>query len=165
MLLNKASRFPPLMQFTSPTISIYFLTFFTAPFLPELTYTFSILAPFVTKVLISLTVSWLLLMLPLHHRSCTTDHALQQPSDCCCCCCLQTQGAHRSPHLLPCQAREPLAPLQVPTVPAEELPSHRGWAEAECLHLLVNHLTLPAIKGEQISLYSGGTEMLHKWFL
>lgn len=156
------------MPLTSPTISISFLTFFTAPFLPELTYTFSILTPSVTKVLISVTVSWLLLMLPLHHRSSTTDHSLQQPSDHCCCCCLQMQGAHHSPHLLPCQAREPLAPLQapvVPTVPAEELPSHRGWAEAECLHLLVNHLTSPAIKGEQISLYSGVTEMLRKWFL
>lgn len=43
--------------------------------------------------------------------------------------------------------------------------AHRGRTGAECLHSRVNHLASPAIKGERISLNSGGAEMLGKWFL
>lgn len=66
MLLH-SPRLPPLMPPTSPAALISVLAFSTSPFLPELTYTFTVPAPFAMKVLLSIAIYWLLLILPLPH--------------------------------------------------------------------------------------------------
>lgn len=87
LMLLHTPRFPPLMLPATPTASTFSPHFFQSSICSR-AYT-HILCPFppVLQVLISVTISWLLLIPTLPQRSPTISHFLQQPSDHYCAAC------------------------------------------------------------------------------